>query len=345
MVIALIILLLLILIKSKLNLKGHFDDYISADKTLPIKGIFIIIVFLSHCNGQVSFNSFLDKPMLLLFKWLLQSIVALFFFYSGYGIYEKIKNDKNNLYIKRFPKNRLLKTWINFAIAIVSFLIIDIIIGTINNYSIKTILLSFIGWDSIGNSNWFMFVTFVLYLLIIISFNIFKKDSKKGILLTTILTIIYMFIIYKLKPTWWWDTVLCFPFGMLYSCYKEKVQNIMFKNKNYFILLTCITMLYVLTNILFKIHITIIYPLVAILFCLVIVFITMKFQINNKILTWCGKNLFWIYILQRIPMIILKRYQVNNMSYVFFIISLIITVLLTLIYSYVFDKKYQIIKK
>lgn len=345
MVIVLIILLFLILFKSNLKIKDHFNDYISSEKTLPIKGIFIIIVFLSHCNGQTSFNYFLDKPMLLLLKWLLQSIVAIFFFYSGYGIYERIKNDNNKEYIKKFPKYRLLKTWINFAIAIVSFLIIDVIIGTINNYSIKTILLSFIGWDSIGNSNWFMFVTFVLYLLIIISFNIFKKDSKKGILLTTILTIIYMFIIYKLKPTWWWDTVLCFPFGMLYSCYKNKIQEIMFDNKKYYIVLTSTTILYILANIIYKSHITIIYPLVSILFCLIIVFITMKFQINNKILNWFGKNLFWIYILQRIPMIILKRYQVNNMSYVFFIISLIVTVLLTLIYSYVFDKKYQIIKK
>ena len=48
-----------------------------------------------------------------------------------------------------------------------------------------------------------------------------------------------------------------------------------------------------------------------ILFALLIVIITMRLSIQNKILYWLGKNLFGLYILQRIPMIILKHLNVH----------------------------------
>ena len=39
--------------------------------------------------------------------------MAMFLFYSGYGVYESIKR-KGTPYIDNFSKNRLLKTFIEF---------------------------------------------------------------------------------------------------------------------------------------------------------------------------------------------------------------------------------------
>ena len=43
----------------------------------------------------------------------------------------------------------------------------------------KTILLSFTGWVGIGNSNWYMFDIFVLYILLFVSFYFLKWFDKE----------------------------------------------------------------------------------------------------------------------------------------------------------------------
>ena len=44
----------------------------------------------------------------------------------------------------------------------------------------------------------------------------------------------------------------------------------------------------------------------CVVFCLLVVMLTMKLKVNNAVLIWSGKNLFPLYIYQRIPMIILS---------------------------------------
>lgn len=346
MSVIILILLFLIIYKCKIRLKdGYFKDYLSSNNTLPIKGIFVLIIFFSHSKNYIVLNSIIDKPMLLLNNWLGQSIVAMFLFYSGYGIYEQIKKRKEK-YIEEFPKKRLLKTWVNFAIAVMSFLIMDIILGRIANYSISTILLSFIGWETIGNSNWFMFLTFLLYIFIIISFKLFNKNNLKAIILTLLLLVMYVIIIRYFKPAWWWNTAFCLPFGMIYSFFKEKIDCYMLSDIKYYFTTIFIIVLYIILNLCYmKLHLTFLYPIVTGLFCIVIVFITMKFQINSKILSFLGKYTFWIYILQRIPMIILSQMGLNKYKYVFVILCFIITIGLSYIYSLIFDKKILIIKR
>ena len=53
----------------------------------------------------------------------------------------------------------------------------------------------------------------------------------------------------------------------------------------------------------------------------------MRVSVHNKVLMWCGKNLFGLYILQRIPMIVLKEVGLASYNkYLFFFASLAITV-------------------
>lgn len=51
----------------------------------------------------------------------------------------------------------------------------------------------------------------------------------------------------------------------------------------------------------------------------------MKFKIENKIIEFFSKHIFSIYILQRVPMIILDRYDLSSHHYLFVILSLIFT--------------------
>ena len=77
----------LMLVGTKVRPVGFFDDYISADKSQYIKGVFILMVFLSH---SLTYIDRADLPAIdsyyLQFRFYMgQMIVAPFLFMSGYG--------------------------------------------------------------------------------------------------------------------------------------------------------------------------------------------------------------------------------------------------------------------
>ena len=185
MTILLIILIFLCFYKSKSYIfSNNFNTlYLSKDTTTSIKGIFVLLVFFSHLKQYISFDSIFDKGYVLLQDYLGQLIVCVFLFYSGYGIFESFKKKGKN-YIEELPKSRILKTLVHFQIAIIVYLILNLIVG--NNYSIVKKLLSFIAWESIGNSNWFVFTILCCYSSTYFSFKILKKE-KSAILCNFIL--------------------------------------------------------------------------------------------------------------------------------------------------------------
>lgn len=335
MVIYLLIILGLMLYKIKIHIKDFNKDYLSRDNTLSIKGIFVLLVFFRHCVTYVTLSSGLDKPMIILDNFLRQSIVTMFFFYSGYGIYEQIKKNKTT-YIKNFPRKRIARTLFDFAIAIISFLIMDLILC--RKYRKMDIALSFIGWTSIGNSNWYMFCTFALYIFVLLAFLISKKNDKISLIIVTIFSMIYMVVVGKLKNPIWIDTTLCFVIGMWYSYYKEKVEKLITRNSIYIICSTILIGIYGLMNYLYFINYkTYMYIIISSVFCILVVLITMKISINNKILSWFGRYVFWIYILQRIPMIVFSKLGLTGNAYIFFIISFVTTIVMSVIYTKAFE--------
>lgn len=142
--------ILLIIISSRID---NNNDYLSPEKTTTIKGIFIVLVFFSHFNSYVMYSNTLDNVYVKIIGYVGQAMVAPFLFYSGYGVMEQITK-KGNSYIKSIPIKRFLVTMIKFDLAVFLFYIINIFLN--NTISLKKILLSFIGWDSLGNSNWYI---------------------------------------------------------------------------------------------------------------------------------------------------------------------------------------------
>ena len=319
------------LIGIKINLKEFNEEYLSKENTSCIKGIFILIVFYSHLQTYIPYQPTKDGLIFFVVKFLGQLMVTMFLFYSGYGIYESIKNKKN--YIKSIPKKRIIKTLLNFDLAVLTFLIINIFFNT--TPSIEKTIMALIGWESIGNSNWYIFGILALYFTTYISFTLFDKNKKAAFLSQIALTLLLMIFlnVFKQGQTYWYNTMLCYPLGMIFSLYKEQITNYMKNNKKYI----PIVLISAISFILFKKSIKynyIFYYLMTISFTLSIVFATMKIQFKSKALKWFGDNLFWVYILQRIPMMILHKLNyANGNAYRTALISFIATIVLTLIYS------------
>ncbi|MBP9988817.1 MAG: hypothetical protein KBT46_04885, partial [Ruminococcus sp.] len=207
--------------------KEFNNGYISKNDTTAVKGIFVFMVFLSHFTQYYKMSTAFDNPYKALKTFLCQLIVVVFLFYSGYGIFESIKR-KGSEYIKSFPTKRCLKVLLHFDIALVLFLIYGLATG--KKIKLLTFILSLIGWESIGNSNWFIFVIVVQYLIVFVAFLIFKKNNPAAIITTTVLSVAFIIFLSKFKATYWYDTALCLPAGMWYSFFKDKIEKFVMKN-------------------------------------------------------------------------------------------------------------------
>lgn len=332
MLVFLIILICILFYDIKVCRQGEFfNDYSAKKQTSTINGIFTILIFLSHSSQYLHLSGALDKPYLSFRNYLGQLVVVSFLFFSGFGIMESISK-KGVDYVKSIPKNRLFKTWFHFAIAIVLFLIADLCIGKF--YSIQRIMLSLIGLSSVGNSSWYMFVTFMMYIIIYGAFMLSRKNKYIGVAVTFAFTLLFAYIEYRCGlANRFFNTVFCFPAGMLFSLLKPKLDKWVMKNDITWALTfaAVFSVYYYFSK---TRHYNVLnHNLFSILAVLLIMMITMKVKVGNTILDFFGEHIFSIFILQRIPMIVLKQLGFTHYKYTFIVLSFIFTICLALVFD------------
>lgn len=315
--------------KPKINWE---TDYLSPPVCQSIKGFFVILIFFSHFNAYISTNNPIDLPLISFCKFFGQLIVVPFFLYSGYGIYESIKK-KGSGYINAFPKKRILKTLLHFDLALILFLILNQFLGI--HYSIKTFLLSLIAWEDIGNSNWFIFAILATYLFTYIAFKI-SKNHFRSITIIFLLTAVFIVALYVLKKEepWWYNTIICYPIGILYSYSKEHIEKLFFKPSKIFLPLSiCILACFAVCSIYDHILPTITFQIRAIFFSVLLIIWARLFPFTNSALKWFGGYVFEIYILQRIPMTFFKAQGLNDSLYLYLAICIFATFLLSVAFK------------
>lgn len=293
----------------RLNLKGINGDYLSRDCTNSIKGIFILLIVISHAQqyirpGGYAYDRAGDSLFLFCYYLLDQLVVVMFLFYSGYGVGEAFKH-KGSSYVQAIPRHRILGTLVNFDIAVLVYIALSLLLGL--PITFKQSLLSFTGWEGVGNSNWYIFVILLCYLVtyIVLRLPITKRSLRCALMFA--LCAVCLFVLSFYKKDCWFNTILCYPLGFLYSAYKDSIEAHV--KRSYWMyaaaLLAIFVPVYVLLHNCEADRFQLGYNLVSMLFALVLVMVTMKVRINNKPLRWAGAHLFPIYIYMRVPMIIM----------------------------------------
>lgn len=327
--------------------EGYITDYMSVDKTMAIKGIFIIIVFFSHFNSYVDYTSVTDIAYFEQFSKIGQRMVTLFMFYSGYGVMESIKK-KQMAYVKKIPVQRFLGTLFRFDIAILIFLVIYIARGFVP--TVKQVILSFIGWDSVGNSNWYIFAILVCYAITYVAFMIFKDKGKyfPAAIAVTLGAMAYIVVLggLRLKSPYWFDTILLYPCGIFWSLLGDKIEKIINRNDTMWLFSFVVSVAAAYITWRFKDDSLVFNLLGNMLFALAVVLFSMRVSLNNKVLRWCGKNLFGLYILQRIPMIVFNDLGLTEYNiYLYFIVCLVVTVIIAWLFEKYIGKLWGVIIK
>lgn len=317
----------------KIQPSGFHEDFLDRVQTDAIKGIFILMVFIRHALMEVRASgfrpdSFWDVAGYGISAEFGQLIIVMFLFYSGYGVMESIRK-KGKEYVDGFPRRRLLTTLLNFDVAVLVFIALNLLMGV--RMSLQMVGWSLIGWESVGNSNWYIFVILYCYLVTWISGKLFPDCPWKTVVMTGVLVLAGEAALSFLKhgQPWWYNTMLCYPAGMCLSLFKDRF--IKFAKRNYW------PVLGVLLAVFLFLHLQKVFPAFrgltfnaqSIAFAFLIVMATMKVKTGNRFLYWAGSCVFPIYIYQRLPMRAFRHWAgdgwVSANPYLFIILCAVIT--------------------
>ncbi len=318
---------------------GFYSDCLGIEQANAIKGFFILMVFIGHSiqtigNLGYPFVKGIDILGKRIWSEFGQLIVVMFLFYSGYGVMESFQK-KGQEYLRSFPQKRVLTTLLNFDIAVLLFVVLDLALGV--ELSLKQIGLSFLAWKSVGNSNWYIFIILFCYITAYLGLRLSPYNNDKSSFLIFILALLGMLALSFKKPAWWYDTLLCFSAGVFFSVYKDRISR--FFHKNYYVVLLASMGLFLLFHFMSLPDLRgLTHNFESVLFAIITVLFTMKVKTGNAVLMWLGMNVFPIYIYQRIPMIAIGNLAggdfVCNYPYVFVFVCSIATLIIAWGYQY-----------
>lgn len=286
------------------------DDFMAPSITSCVNGLFIAIVFLSHAKGYVPEEVFgpLDQACLKVLSYLGQLMVTTFLFYSGFGAMESIKHKEG--YTKALPARRIMPFLLDVWIALAVYLALLPIRGGQTN--VETVLLAMVGWKSLGNSNWYIFAILAMWVATYVAFRIFDKpeDRLKGVGLVTVLALLYAWALrHDGVGTHFYNTIVCYPAGMGFSLVVERIRAL--KLGTLRMLPVWLVLLAGCVGAFVYLHGKrgsglAWYFAMTLAFCAVVVLLQMHVTHVSKPLYLAGRNLFYFYIYQRVPMILLR---------------------------------------
>ena len=320
---------------------------LSKDQTTTINGLFILLVFVGHALRylfDMGLMTGLDSRMTHTLEYVLgQEKVVPFLFFSGYGVGESIKA-RGEAYVKEMPFRRCLNTLLNFDVAVLCFIAIATIIGG-GGIDMRKSFLALLGWESYGNSNWYIFVIVGCYAMTAVAFTFFRKMSA---LLFLFIEMVALSIILANAGRYWFDTLFAYFFGIAFSSVRGRISGWLQKNKIKVLTLSVVGWLgvFALRSVGFRVGVLTfpgaldccVYNLLSIFFVLGMVAFLHILTLRSRLLHWCGANLFPLYIYQRLPMIVLVYFfsdQLCRYPVAFVIASFILTLPFVWLFQFV----------
>lgn len=185
--------------------------------------------------------------------------------------------------------------------AVIAFLVVGLLLG--REFVLKQVVLSMAGWESLGNSNWYIFAIIVCYATFWLVFSLFRGKNLVGGVIVLALGLVAIALT-RVKPSYWYDTMMVFGAGTLYGLYRARIEQLI--RRRYWI---CLAMALLVFGVLKylpmpgRLHFAT-FNCQSIAFAVLVVMGTMKIELRCPALRWCGEHLFPLYIYQRIPMIV-----------------------------------------
>ncbi len=314
----------------------HMEEALSVKQTTMIKGIFVLLVFVSHLYLHMQLPS---DWMARGYYWIRskhgQMVVVPFLFYSGYGIRCAIVR-KGEAYLRAMPKRRILRTYLHFLLILPLYFAVKLLLG--QRYSPGHILLSLIFLKSFGNETWYLFAILYLYIATYFSFR-YLRSQKAACLVCFLLSAVYWVIFFLLKEKYWYNTIFVYWFGLIYPDIRQGIEKRTSCLRGWIAALAVLGIAVVMLTLFrsYQHKDGLLENLRGILLILLINIFLMRIRVGNAVLAWLGKHVFLCYFLHSLPMIVFESIGLPQYSIGLFVFaSAAVTLLLVLIYDRLF---------
>ncbi len=199
------------------------------------------------------------------------------------------------------------------------FLLTQTLLG--HSYSLGKIVASFLFWDNFGNSNWYLFAVLCLYFFTWLSFRWTSARPCLSLCACFGLALVYCLVLFRLKETWWYNTVFAYCFGLLYPDLQQTLHRLWGRSTAGWLACLAGAALAVLALTYFHFLNGLRENLRAIAFMLLLNCFLYRVQLGNRLLCWLGEHVFACYLLQRLPMIVLSHFGLAKHSPALFILA------------------------
>ena len=192
-------------------------ELLDSQKSGGIKGLLVCMVLISHLSARVAlFSTSLLGTMFSACGYL---AVSMFFFLSGFGLYQRYHQSGDG-YVKTFFGKKIVPYYAMCCIVILIYLIRDLLVGGSVDWVVFA--QSFLFGGTIVDMGWYLQAQLVLYLLFYLAFRFARK---KTVFWNCLLIVLYCIGCAAAGlPTTWYEGVLCFALGMLCAKHKETIQ-------------------------------------------------------------------------------------------------------------------------
>ncbi len=322
---------------------GWNEDFLSLKTSKMLLGFFSVLIVFHHLVQQSGSN---DAGLLYILEDFGVGFVGVFFFFSGYGLYESFK--KKDDYLKSFFKKRYPAVLIPTYTALLIFLIFDIFDTGIT--SPLDLIAKITGWKLLNPHMWYIVEIVLLYFLFFMIFRLIKNQS---LALTVLFVCVLGMITGSLlsghgngwfQGEWWYNTSLLFPCGIWFSMHREKLTEII---KHFYILLAPVTLIifvvfykataYMLEKYSYwsetaldpgyddKLRCLSVQCPMVLFFVLLLLFIGLKLKIGNRFLELLGTISLELYLIHNLYLDIFSSFKGTGIFYTCVILSSLIS--------------------
>ena len=306
----------------------------SLDTSKCLRGFFAIVVVFHHLAQRTQMGE--------LFRYFNRVgflAVAVFFFLSGYGL-QKSYMIKADTYRKSFPAKRLPSILIPYLIMTAIYWCVHAATGSV--YSFKAVLLSQVNGTPLADFSWYIENIFLFYIAFWILMCVCRKHYRLMPVGALIWYLLYVFMCVKLNyGIWWFISTQLLIVGMIWAIEEEHILKALEKNVVLISLILLTVLVWIVFLLLFKYEYklaalisvsngdTIMKMIMATVFPIGFILLSVKFRIGNPVLRFLGNISLEIYLAQGIPTLLLRSrwiYLSNDLLYA--VSVLIITVVL-----------------
>ncbi len=309
-----ILLLVMICIGIKIRnpIKYFNDDYLSIETGKVYRGLLSVVVVLHHLalrtEGGVLFRGFAMVGSL---------AVAVFFFYSGYGL-QKSYIRKKDEYRKGFILKRIPTILIPYIIVTGIYWGLSFVWG--NGYSAKTVLVGLVKGAPIVSNSWYIITILLFYVAFWLLMLVCREHYPIMIAGGFVFYVIYAICCAVMGlGSWWYNSAYLAVVGMAWAIYEPKLTE--FLKKHFFITPLVWVVFIILFVMKYKVApyipfegaILIFELAVTLFFTLSVILLSAKITIGNPVLNFLGEISLETYLIHGL-FIQLFRSKVVNVS-------------------------------